>query len=102
MDFTEEEREFDGDNLFIILKYLDYARLRDETWITKVVFPVFSNPESNNMSWASLKLLLCGIEGIFLTSKFAIQNLQAPYGRIRDHGAFTKLHLFLQHVVHIG
>ena len=34
LDFTDEENEFDKENLFIILKYLQYARVRDETWVT--------------------------------------------------------------------
>ena len=46
LDFTEDEGEFDGDNLFIILKYLDYARLRDETWIIREVFPIFRHKET--------------------------------------------------------
>ncbi len=96
LDFTDEEKEFDFNNLFIILKYLDYARLRDEAWVATHVFPIFASIE--HMSWSSLKLLLCAIEGIYLPGLFSTIPIRFPTfaAPITDQSTFTKLHLFLQ------
>lgn len=92
LDFSEDESGFDRDNLFIILKYLEYARLRDETWVTNSVFPLFAHNQSL-MSWPALKLLLCAIEGIYLNALYDVHPIP---GYTPDHEGFTRLHLFLQ------
>jgi hypothetical protein len=62
LDFNEDEC-FDAENLFIILKYLGYSRLRDEKLVTSTIFPIFAF-QSDTMSWYDLKVLLCALEGI--------------------------------------
>jgi hypothetical protein len=74
------------------LKYLDYARLRDETWITTEVFPLFATSTNHNpsMTWLDLKTLLCALEGVPLPSLFATRCFP------RFGTSFSSLHLYLQ------
>jgi hypothetical protein len=58
----------DAENLFIILKYLDYATVRDEDFVKKIVHLMITNGPL--LSWDDMKLLIAAIEGIYLENSF--------------------------------
>jgi len=57
------DQGIDRDDLFIILKFLDYATAKDEKYVTT---EVFESLLLDQLSWADLKFLLASIEGIYL------------------------------------
>jgi len=58
------DQGIDRENLFIILKFLDYATAKDELYVTTEVFD--SLLLDSLLSWVDLKFLLAAIEGIYL------------------------------------
>lgn len=94
----EQDQGIDKENLFIILKYLDYATVKDEGFITKEVFRYFA---SDLLYYNDLKLLVCAIEGIYIPDFFS--NKKVVLGaqgsaqlEIKDKESFAKLHLVMQ------
>ncbi len=61
LDF-DFDQSFDRDNFFIIMKYLGYATVKDENFITHDLFKLFNKDQIN---YNELKSLICAIEGVY-------------------------------------
>lgn len=88
----------DAENLFIILKYLDYATLRDEEFVKKSVHLMIKNGPL--LSWDDMKLLIAAIEGIYLENSFKERYVSADGEthriKLDTKENFLLLHLSLQ------
>lgn len=51
-------------DLFIVLKYLEYATVKDEAFVSKGVFKMITSVEI--ATWDQVRLLVAGIEGVYL------------------------------------
>lgn len=87
----------DSDNLFIILKYLDYATVKDEEFVKRTVHLMIKNGPL--LSWADMKLLVAAIEGIYLAEfckdRFASVDGETHRIKLDTKESFLKLHMSL-------
>jgi hypothetical protein len=86
-----------SENLFIILKYLDYATLRDEDFVKNAVHLMIKN--GRLLFWKDMKLLIAAIEGVYFEAfcKDFYASVDGKSDRIKldIKEDFMKLHLAL-------